>query len=556
MISVITTRCKRQTSHRSAGPDATPHVESRSAPGIPLFLQKSMAVSQPTDAFEQKADGVAGRVMRAPAPAASVSTSAGTASPPIVHEVLRSPGQPLDAATRALMEPRFGHDFGQVRMHSDPKAAESARAVNALAYTVGRHVIFSEGSYGLSSPQGTRLLAHELAHVIQQERGGPSPPPQHGGGTLEKSADAAASALVTGRGPINVGGGSAPGLACQPQSAKERSLAELAAAQHQMEVQAGLWPGQCALAKGTMEWRLGPVEEADASAGSNKRTMQIRFTPKPAFANKTVSFLQTVRGLQSVRGTGMAKIDIGQSPKFRPFYGMNWDPKVKKWVPESIDTPTPAGNKNQPSSTTDPTAYLYDEPWFYSGEGKIFESVAVIPETGETLGALTWGVGDVPDYAETPACSDGTTAYFQLAVEKFYEPKKPESRIGEENYDVILDRFSADDATLTSDQEKRLDPIVARIKTIVAKDNEPAGTTKGRPSFTVVVGGFGDARDKDPMGASEQRAQAVASYLTSQNVPKESLDLRGFGATWARYELGTKEAQGGRNRRAQVRLFD
>src|SRR6266481_6002155 len=55
--------------------------------------------------------------------------------PPIVHEVLRSPGQPLDAATRAFMEPRFGHDFSRVRVHTDAKAAASARAVNALAYT-------------------------------------------------------------------------------------------------------------------------------------------------------------------------------------------------------------------------------------------------------------------------------------------------------------------------------------------------------------------------------------------------------------------------------------
>src|SRR5262245_43348083 len=58
--------------------------------------------------------------------------------PPIVHEVLRSPGQPLDANTRAFMEPRFGYNFGNVRVHSDGKAAQAAHAVNALAYTVGR----------------------------------------------------------------------------------------------------------------------------------------------------------------------------------------------------------------------------------------------------------------------------------------------------------------------------------------------------------------------------------------------------------------------------------
>src|SRR6266705_1308953 len=67
--------------------------------------------------------------------------------PPIVHEVLGSPGQPLDAQTRAFMEPRFGHDFSSVRVHADAKAAESARAVNALAYAAGRDLVFGEGEY-------------------------------------------------------------------------------------------------------------------------------------------------------------------------------------------------------------------------------------------------------------------------------------------------------------------------------------------------------------------------------------------------------------------------
>src|SRR5439155_26504273 len=62
--------------------------------------------------------------------------------PPIVQHVLNSTGQPLDSTTRAFMEPRLGHDFSHVRVHTDAKAAESARAVNALAYTVGQNVVF------------------------------------------------------------------------------------------------------------------------------------------------------------------------------------------------------------------------------------------------------------------------------------------------------------------------------------------------------------------------------------------------------------------------------
>jgi hypothetical protein len=134
--------------------------------------------------------------------------------PPIVQEVLRSPGQPLDAATRAVMEPRFGHDFSrvpshiaaqskltisqpgdrfeqeaertaarvtstvpqpgrghdfsEVRVHTDARAAESARAVGARAYAVGRDVVFGAGQYAPGGREGRRLMAHELAHVVQQ----------------------------------------------------------------------------------------------------------------------------------------------------------------------------------------------------------------------------------------------------------------------------------------------------------------------------------------------------------------------------------------------------
>lgn len=97
------------------------------------------------------------------------ASSADNTAPPIVHDVLSSPGQSLDAGTRAFMEPRFGHDFSQVRVHTDARAAESARAVNALAYTVGRDVVFGVGQYVPETREGRRLMAHELTHVVQQE---------------------------------------------------------------------------------------------------------------------------------------------------------------------------------------------------------------------------------------------------------------------------------------------------------------------------------------------------------------------------------------------------
>jgi len=87
---------------------------------------------------------------------------------PIVHSVLATPGQPLEAATGEFFSSRFGHDFANVRVHADAAAAESARSVHALAYTVGSDVVFGAGQYAPGTRAGQRLLAHELAHVVQQ----------------------------------------------------------------------------------------------------------------------------------------------------------------------------------------------------------------------------------------------------------------------------------------------------------------------------------------------------------------------------------------------------
>jgi|GEM_PF-1809165 len=98
----------------------------------------------------------------------STSRTEPAAVPPIVNEVLVSSGQPLDPSSRVFMESRFGHDLSQLRVHTDSKAAESARAVNALAYTVGRDVVFGSGNYSPGTVEGRKLIAHELTHVLQQ----------------------------------------------------------------------------------------------------------------------------------------------------------------------------------------------------------------------------------------------------------------------------------------------------------------------------------------------------------------------------------------------------
>jgi len=131
--------------------------------------------------------------------AASPSASAGV--PSVVHDVLHSPGRPLDASVRAFMEPRFGHDFSHVRVHADAQAAESARGVNALAYTVGNHIAFAHGRYTPGTQAGRGLLAHELVHTLQ-DRGSSSLHPSLEVGRsddpAEHEADRVAGAVIRG----------------------------------------------------------------------------------------------------------------------------------------------------------------------------------------------------------------------------------------------------------------------------------------------------------------------------------------------------------------------
>ncbi|MGE0261038.1 MAG: DUF4157 domain-containing protein, partial [Alphaproteobacteria bacterium] len=154
-------------------------------------LQTKLKLNQPGDAFEREADLAADRVMRmSGAPSGSggppsnsaprlqrrpaAPDAAGGAAPPIVAEALGSPGVPLDGGTRGFFESRFGYDFGKIRIHNDARAAESAEAIHALAYTSGHELVFAAGQYAPASGAGRRLLAHELAHAVQQGEAAPT----------------------------------------------------------------------------------------------------------------------------------------------------------------------------------------------------------------------------------------------------------------------------------------------------------------------------------------------------------------------------------------------
>jgi hypothetical protein len=162
------------------------------------LIQPKLAVEPVNDPLEHEADRIADAVMRMPVPEPSITAGspqlsrkcaaceqeekaevvqtkpAGSTSPaareapPIVHDALRLPGQPLDPATRAFFEPRFGFDFSRVRVHVDAQAGKAAAAIRARAYTAGTDVVFARGEFAPATEQGRRLLAHELTHVAQQ----------------------------------------------------------------------------------------------------------------------------------------------------------------------------------------------------------------------------------------------------------------------------------------------------------------------------------------------------------------------------------------------------
>jgi hypothetical protein len=184
------------------------------------IFQAKLAVSQPGDKYEQEADRVAEQVMRMPEPRVQrqpeeeekkeeriqtkpladqitplvqrqvaeeekkkekekpLQTKAVADQPPTVTPSIESRinamqggGQPLDPATRTYLEPRFGRDFSQVRVHTDTQAEETAKSINARAFTVGQDIAFGSGQYAAESQEGRRLLAHEATHVVQQSGG-------------------------------------------------------------------------------------------------------------------------------------------------------------------------------------------------------------------------------------------------------------------------------------------------------------------------------------------------------------------------------------------------
>ncbi|RNI39835.1 DUF4157 domain-containing protein [Hanamia caeni] len=188
------------------------------------WVQPKLQINQPGDQYEQEADAMADKVMRMSDKDVAQNSyntsgtniqrkcaecekedeekkvqrkenknSSPSVAPPIVHDVLSSPGKPMDNGTRSFMESRFNYDFRDVRIHNNEKAAASAASINASAYTYGNNIVFNKSKYSLGNEGGKKLLAHELTHVVQQRT--------NEGRSIQRHPDA--SSQKTGSQPIS-----------------------------------------------------------------------------------------------------------------------------------------------------------------------------------------------------------------------------------------------------------------------------------------------------------------------------------------------------------------
>ena len=308
--------------------------------------------------------------------------------------------------------------------------------------------------------------------------------------------------------------------------------------------------GEKTLKAGTMRWSLMLTSEGlheDKNPYKPSASMQVVFTPfKPG---RSLSFLQTVATAEIGKS---AKPQVDVLPEdFDPFYGADWDPKSLSWVPENA----PPTFRNAPSQPGDPSAYLYDEPWVSPSTVKMFETVVVDMRTGVKFGALRWGVGGGRLHAgEAADCTESETAEFGVAVDEYYATPTSGSTSTITRYEAILDEFVASDATLSDQHRAELDRVANTLMT-ARRDVEQRNknSTSGQPTAlpVLLIAGFGDAMDRDPMAASQQRNEAVRAFLVQRGVPADAIGKAALGDKWARAAVSMKE---GRNRRVQIRI--
>ena len=437
-------------------------------------------------------------------------------APATVNQILNSPCLPLAQDTRAFFEPRFGRDFGAVRVHTGPHADALARSVNALAFTLGRDVVFRAGQYAPHSEPGRRLLAHELAHVAQQSGGAPR---------------------------------------LQRQPADEEEPPKMAVSGDSVRKSPS---GGVAISNGALEWELkftGKDNELTTNdAGELVMTLgsdvafKASFTPASGSSTcPTITFIQTVIPTTGgVWDTGPllytrspasgASVDAlhGESrPETEPFYGA--DPSASGPGLAATPTRTIAGTRAGASSkaSLDDAPFLRHVP---KGATAIrqFESAVVCVETAESFGSITWGYTKTGSGVVT--LLGGTQKDVRISgASASFEPTRAAFYSG--FFQHSLGGFAVGSAALTAAHKAALDAIDTRnlTRVILVGANDNSGGPEAKPELSL------------------KRAKAVEDYLLkTRGVSGSLVRVEGHGVEARVPNPPGKEAPA--NRRVDVHI--
>jgi outer membrane protein OmpA-like peptidoglycan-associated protein len=442
--------------------------------------------------------------------------------------------RPIEGAIASRMRPHVGSDVSHARVSTGPASDAAARSIGATAFTVGSEVVFRSDAYEPGTVWGDALLAHELTHVAQQSV--EMDPSALGDGPVGAGVarEADQRGLVAARRALGEPGSPSPqptpsrrGLAlkwCGGESTKEKAA--------RLAVAPPTRTGSKKLSNGTMAWTLESLKQSSAR-------MTITFEPSSSIASSAsaVTFVQLVKDRSSMgdygggpayKTSGGFGVDLVVDPSMQgftdvdPFYGAQGD-SGGNWAAESGSSQPWLAKDTKPSPAT-----LLDEPSFNIalGERKDFETVAVIPATGQVLGALTWGFEFPEDQprqfhgATDSDCTEAASSQYRDALDKYFLA----------HFSVTLDGFDPDKSDLTPTQIKQLDGAV------------PALTNQ-----RAIVMGFAESGEKDAPAVATARAAAVAKHLKSKGIATEE---RSYGANWAK--VPTAAGPIGTNRRVQV----
>lgn len=468
------------------------------------------------------------------------SGGGGAAVPAIVTDVVPGPGQPLDAGARAFMEPRFGHSFSGVRVHTDARAADAARAVSARAYTHGHDVVFASGQYAPQTEAGMRLLAHELTHVVQQGGG------QSLAGHVRVTRIPSRLSRMIQRLQTDAGFEAASGVG--PAIAGGTMVANNSIMGHTFTAQncRGLYG--C-----NINFEFGKAYSGDypyVAAGRDVRGVYVKiaasFDSSKCGACNILHLIQDYRDIKQTAGrmvtaepdTAIRKERAGWSAPGAASRG---------WSVDRVETATnplySSGPSSNPGSAATP-AVMWDAPGFWSNDtnhGSEFQSCALCEKPGlqrKVMACVNWGyyidsAGAVSFRPAVPVPSCGPTQELQDATTRWEAiagnlPANidftKESPVDQRGQGSVL-WFQVNSTTLRQDAE--INSVIHVADALLRIRQHLAVGADAR----IVVHGYaseeGDAANN--LQLSRRRAEAIQAQLIAAGIPPNRMTIQAHG---------------------------